>query len=53
MMAMMKSVLVSALGIRIRNIGLEQVLRQWISGHIDGFQVLDEAPGGQEAGGAP
>ena len=49
--AMMKSVLVR-MGIRIRNIGPEQVLETvgYLAG-MDGFQVLDKAPEGQEAAG--
>lgn len=44
--AMMKSVLVR-MGIRIRNIGPEQVLETvgYLAG-MDGFQVLDKAPEG-------
>ena len=51
--AMMKSVLVR-MGIRIRNIGPEQVLETvgYLAG-MDGFQVLDKAPEGQEAAGLP
>ena len=51
--AMMKSVLVR-MGIRIRNIGPEQVLETvgYLAG-MDGFQVLDKAPEGQEAEGLP
>ena len=51
--AMMKSVLVR-MGIRIRNIGPEQVLETvgYLAG-MDGFQVLDKAPEGQEDAGLP
>ena len=51
--AMMKSVLVR-MGIRIRNIGPEQVLETvgYLAG-MDGFQVLDKAPERQEAAGLP
>ena len=51
--AMMKSVLVR-MGIRIRNIGPEQVLETvgYLAG-MDGFQVLDKAPEGHEAAGLP
>lgn len=51
--AMMKSVLVR-MGIRIRNIGPEQVLETvgYLAG-MDGFQVLDKAPEGQESAGLP
>ena len=51
--AMMKSVLVR-MGIRIRNIGPEQVLETvgYLAG-MDGLQVLDKAPEGKEAAGLP
>ena len=50
--AMMKSVLVR-MGIRIRNIGPEQVLETvgYLAG-MDGFQVLDKAPEGRRLRGS-